>query len=36
MSAPRHDGVMFLCEAALGKQRIVTSDGQVGRNDAPC
>jgi len=28
-----HDGVMFLCEAALGKQRIVTRDGQVQWNE---
>jgi len=32
-TAQGHDGVMFLVEAALGKQKIVTSDGQVGYND---
>jgi poly [ADP-ribose] polymerase len=30
VTAQGHTGVMFLCEAALGKQRIVDADGQVG------
>ena len=32
-TAQGHDGVMFLVEAALGNQKIVTRDGQVGYND---
>eukprot|EP01052_Picozoa_sp_SAG31_P042902 SAG31_NODE_6968_length_1831_cov_34.728497_2_plen_143_part_00 len=33
VSAQGHTGVMFLCEAILGKQRLVKADGQVGWNE---
>lgn len=37
VTAQGNAGVMFLCEAALGTQRIVNSDGQVGWNETdPC
>lgn len=32
-TAQGHDGIMFLVEAALGKQRFITQDGQVSWND---
>lgn len=33
VTAQGHTGVMFLCEAVLGKQRFVTKDGQVHWNE---
>lgn len=33
VTASGHTGVMFLCEAALGTQRIITQDGQVQWNE---
>jgi len=30
VTAQGHTGVMFLCEAALGTQRFITRDGEVG------
>jgi poly [ADP-ribose] polymerase 2/3/4 len=32
-TAHGHTGVMFLCEAALGKQRFITKNGEVGWNE---
>lgn len=32
-TAQGHDGVMFLCEAALGDQKHITQDGVIGWND---
>jgi poly [ADP-ribose] polymerase len=33
VTAQGHNGVMFLCEAVLGKQHFITRDGQVGHSD---
>ena len=36
-TANKYQGVMFLCEAALGKQRVITRDGEIGWHDTdPC
>ena len=36
-TANKFQGVMFLCEAALGKQRVITRDGEIGWHDTdPC
>lgn len=37
VTAQGHTGVMFLCEAVLGRQRIVNKDGQIGWTEKdPC